>query len=453
MIKNKKISFSTTQIILFSFLITVLLGSLLLSLPISSATGEAVPYIDALFTATTSTCVTGLVTVTTATQWSTFGHVVILLLIQIGGLGVITIVSGLMLIFQKKMGIGDLLLVQDAFNLNTMSGLAKFIKSVVLGTFLIEGIGALLCMLVFVPEFGLSGIWISVFHSISAFCNAGMDIIGSNSLSAYATNPLINVVTSMLIVLGGMGFIVWWDVLRVIKGRTARKRKIFKYLTLHSKIAIVTTVALIFGGGALFLACEYNNPNTIAELSLFDKIQVSLFQSVTTRTAGFATIPQENLTSASSIISLILMFIGGSPVGTAGGVKTVTIVVLLCAAFATIKNKKQAAVFGRRVSSDSIRKAVTVVMTFSVVMFSSTILLSALTNVPVIDVLYETVSATATVGLSRNFTASLNVFGKLVIIATMYFGRVGPMSLALAIGNKGGNQNSVSEPIEDISIG
>ena len=453
MVKNKKFALSTTQVILLSFLITILLGSLLLALPISSADGKAVPYADALFTATTSTCVTGLVTLPTATTWSLFGQIVILLLIQIGGLGVITMLSGFMLMLHKKMSIGDRLLIQDAFNLNTMAGLAKFIKSVLLGTLIIEGCGAILYSFVFVPEFGAKGVWISVFNSVSAFCNAGIDIIGESSLCHYATHPLINLTTSFLIILGGIGYIVWWDVLRVVKSRTRRNRRIFQHLTLHSKIAIVATLILIFGGAALILICEYNNPATIGSMPWFDKLQVSVFQSITTRTAGFATIPQENLTGAASLVSLILMFIGGSPVGTAGGVKTVTIVVLLCSAFATIRNKKQATIFHRTVSGDSIRKAIAVVMMFLVVMLTSTLLLSVATNAPFIDVIYETVSATATVGLSRNLTPGLNLMGKLVIIFTMYFGRVGPISLAVALSRKSENQNAISEPTEEINIG
>ena len=226
-VMKKKFSLSTTQIILISFIITILLGSMLLALPISWASGVSVSFIDALFTATTSTCVTGLVTMPTFSTWSIFGQVVILVLIQIGGLGVITIMSGFMIMINKKMGIGDRLLIQDAFNLNTLAGLAKFIKSVLLGTLLIEGVGALLYMTVFVPEFGLRGVWISVFNSVSAFCNAGIDIIGENSLISYATNPMVNITTSLLIILGGIGYIVWWDVLRVIRSRTNKKQENF----------------------------------------------------------------------------------------------------------------------------------------------------------------------------------------------------------------------------------
>ena len=453
MVRKKKFTLSTTQIILLSFLVTILVGSALLALPISSADGEAVPYLDALFTATTSTCVTGLVTLPTVSTWSVFGQIVILLLIQIGGLGVITIMSGLMLLLNKKMGISDRLLIQDAFNLNTMSGLAKFVKNVLFGTLIIEGMGAMLYMIVFVPEFGARGIWISVFNSVSAFCNAGIDIIAENSLCNYATNPLVNIVTSTLIILGGLGYIVWWDVLRVVRSRSPQNRKVFRHLTLHSKIALTVTAILILGGALLIFAFEYANPLTIGEMSLFDKIQVSLFQSVTTRTAGFASVPQENLTNASTAISIILMMIGGSPVGTAGGMKTVTIAVLICSAFATIRNKRHATLFGRCVSGNSVKKAVAVMMTFLAICATSTVCLMATSNASALDVVYETVSATATVGLSRNLTATLNTFGKLIIIVTMYFGRVGPISFAVALGSKNESQNVISEPTEDISIG
>ena len=449
----KRIGFTTTQMILLSFLLVILLGSVLLALPISSSNGEAVPYIDALFTATTSTCVTGLVTLPTFSTWSVFGQVVILILIQVGGLGVITVMTGWMLLLNKKLGIGDRLLIQDAFNLNTMSGLVKFVKNVLFGTMIIEGIGALFYLFVFVPEFGAKGIWIAVFNSVSAFCNAGIDIIAENSLCDYATNPFMNAVTSALIILGGLGYIVWWDVLRVVKSRSPKNRKIFRHLTLHSKIAITVTAGLILAGAVLIFIFEYSNPLTIGEMSLFDKIQVAFFQSVTTRTAGFATVPQENLSNASAVVSVLLMLIGGSPVGTAGGMKTVTIAVLVCSAFATIRNKNSAALFHRRISDDSVKKAVSVVVMFLTICVVSTVLILATSSASVMDVVYETVSATATVGLSRNFTATLNTFGKIIIIMTMYFGRVGPISLAVALGRKNESQNVISEPTEDISIG
>ena len=447
--KNKKISLSTTQIIMLSFLIVILVGSLLLSLPVSAANGEAVPYLDALFTATTATCVTGLVTVPTVTTWSVFGQIVILILIQVGGLGVITIMSAVMILLHRRMGIGDRLLLQDAFNLNSLFGIVRFVKRVLLGTFLVEGVGALLYMTVFVPEFGARGIWISVFTSISAFCNAGIDIIAENSLCDYATNPVINIVTSLLIILSGIGYIVWWDVM----GLSGRKRRGFRNLSLHSKIAITTTLILIFGGGILIFLFEYNNPLTIGELPVFDKIQVSLFQSVTTRTAGFATVPQQNLTNTTSILCLLLMFIGGSPVGTAGGIKTVTFAVLVVSALATIQNKQEVSLFNRNISKQTVNKAVAVAMMSFAIMFTSTILLSAVTDADVLDVFFETVSATATVGLTRDLTPYLNSAGKAIIIGTMYLGRVGPISLALALNSHIKNQNIIKNPTENISVG
>lgn len=450
---KQKFHLSTTHIILLSFLVTILTGTLLLSLPISSADGNPAAFIDALFTATTSTCVTGLVVVPTVTSWSIFGQVVILMLIQIGGLGVITIMSGLMIMLHKKMGLGDRLLLQDAFNLNSLSGLIRFVRKVVVGTFIIEAVGALLYMTVFVPQFGAKGIWISVFTSVSAFCNAGIDIIAENSLCDYALNPVINIVTCSLIVFGGIGYIVWWDVLRVLKKSRTKKVKLFRDLTLHSKIAITTTLILIFVGAALIFIFEYSNPQTIKDYTLLQKIEVSLFQSITTRTAGFATVPQENLTNASAVVSLLLMFIGGSPVGTAGGIKTVTFSVLAASAFAAVRNKDNTEMFGRMLTKQAVSKAVAVSFMSFIIFFTATVLLSASTDASALDIVYETISATATVGLTRNLTPSLGSMGKLIIIITMYLGRVGPISLAVAFKRNKDNQSIVRNPIEEISVG
>ncbi len=451
--KKKRFALSTVQVIMLSFLITILVGSILLALPISSADGKAISYIDALFTATTSTCVTGLVTVPTVTTWSLFGQVVILILIQIGGLGVITIASGIMIALNKKMGLGDRILIQDAFNLNTLSGLVKFVKKVIVGTFIVEGFGALLYMTVFVPQFGLKGIWISVFTSISAFCNAGIDIISENSLCDYVMNPIVNAVTCILIILGGIGFVVWWDFARVLKNTKKINLRIFKKLTLHSKIVIWATGILIFAGAVAIFIFEYNNPSTMKDYSLFQKIQASFFQSVTTRTAGFATIPQQNLTNATSIVSLLLMFIGGSPVGTAGGVKTVTFAVIVVSAVCTIRNKRDVSLFNRTIPSYAVNKATAVICMSFIIMFASTVLLSAVTDASALDIIYETVSATATVGLTRNLTPMLNFWGKLIIITTMYLGRVGPISLAIAFKIKKESPNIIKNPTEDINVG
>lgn len=452
---KKKIYFklSTTQTIMLSFFLAIFVGSVVLALPISSASGESISYIDALFTATTSICVTGLVTLPTVSTWSLFGQIVILVLIQIGGLGIITIMSGLMISLHRKIGIEDRMLIQDAFNLNTLSGLVKFIKKVLIGTFVVEGAGALLYMTVFIPEYGARGIWISIFNSISAFCNAGIDIIAEDSLCKYALNPMVNIVTSILIILGGIGYIVWWDIIRVLKNRKFQKWRCFQHLTFHSKIALSVTGFLILAGAFGFFVFEYQNPLTMAGYSFTDKIQVALFQSVTTRTAGFATIPQQNLTNPSAIISLLLMFIGGSPVGTAGGIKTVTIMVLLVSAFTTIKNKEEVTLFHRAISKQAISKAVAVVSTSFMIMFTSTVLLAAVTNADALDIMYETVSATATVGLTRNLTPMLNIYGKIIIIITMYLGRVGPISLLIAFNTKKEKKNIVKYPIEEISVG
>ncbi|MBR2042904.1 MAG: potassium transporter KtrB [Clostridia bacterium] len=448
-----KYSLSTSHIIMLSFLVAILLGSVLLTLPISSSDGRWVPYIDALFTSTTATCVTGLVTLPTFSSWSVFGQVVILILIQMGGLGIITVMSGIMIAFHKKINLSDRLLIQDAFNLNSFSGIVRFVKKVLIGTFIIEGAGALLYMTVFIPQFGLRGIWISVFTSVSAFCNAGIDIIGDNSLINYVSNPVINIVTMLLIILGGIGYVLWWDVIRVSK--IVKKKGLIglKHLTLQSKLALAATLFLILIGALLFFIFEYNNPATIKDFSLFNKIQASLFQSVTTRTAGFATLPQEKLTNASSFVSIFLMFIGGSPIGTAGGVKTVTMLVLFAGAFSAITGKTETTLMGRSISRQILSKAMAVVSMSFITMLVSTVLLSACVDASALDILYETASATATVGLTRNLTPYLGDLGKLIIIITMYLGRVGPISLAIAFNIRKSNKNVIQNPFEEISVG
>lgn len=452
-LEKKKYAVSPVHIIMLSFLGAILIGSLLLSLPISAKGGRPIPYIDALFTATTSVCVTGLVTVPTVSAWSAFGHVVILLLIQIGGLGVVTCSAGVMLALQKKMGLSERLLLQDAFNLNTLSGLSAFVLRVIRGTFLVEGAGALCYMTVFVPRFGLRGVWISVFTAVSAFCNAGIDIMSENSLAEFATDPVVNFVTMALIVLGGIGFVVWWDVLRMLRRKRDSRVRFFSGLTLGSKLALSSTAVLIVGGALLFLLFEYQNPATFGRFSFPEKLQAALFQSVTTRTAGFASVPQKALTDGSVYTALVLMFIGGSPVGTAGGVKTVTVFVLAATAAASVKNRDGVSLFHRRIPPQTLKKAVAVVGMSFVIFSVSTLLLSAVTNAPLTDVLYETVSATATVGLTRDLTPHLPPAGKLIIIVTMYLGRVGPISLAVAFRLRRESENIVKNPEEDVSVG
>ena len=443
-------SFSSIQIVLFCFMFVIIIGSILLSLPVSSANGKAVSYIDALFTATTSTCVTGLVTVPTATTWSIFGQVVILIMIQIGGLGVITVVSGIMIALRRKVSLEDRMLIGDSLNLKSLEGMVRFVKKIISITFAIEGAGALLYMTVFIPEFGIKGVWISVFNSVSAFCNAGMDIIGENSLCDYAFNPLVNITTMLLIIYGGIGFVVFWDFEKLIK---SRKRKKLCFLSLHTKIVLSVTLFFIISGAVLFFIFEYNNPNTIKNCSLSEKIMLSLFQSVTTRTAGFQTFPQESFTNASSFVSMLLMFVGGSPIGTAGGIKTVTVFVLFACATSVIRNKRTVDVFGRQISADVIKKSVAVFATSFFIVIVSTVTLAAVSGGGVLDIMYETVSATATVGLSRSFTPALNLAGKICVIVTMYLGRVGPISLAFAFSTNKSKENIITNPVEEINIG
>ena len=308
-------------------------------------------------------------------------------------------------------------------------------------------------MTVFVPQYGWRGIWISVFNAVSAFCNAGIDIMSSDSLCPYALNPMVNLTTSLMVILGGIGYVVWWDVIRVSKSFPKKKLRCFNDLSLHSKIAVSSTVLFLIVGTAAFFIFEYNNPLTIGNMSLSDKIQVSFFQSMTTRTAGFASVPQQDLTNTSAVFSLLLMFIGGSPVGTAGGVKTVTIAVLFFSALSAIRNRDELSLFKRRISRQAVSKAVAVITVSFMIMFISTILLSAVTDADVIDIAYETVSASATVGLTRDLTPKLNLWGKIIIIVTMYLGRVGPISLLIAFKIKRTRNNIIKDPVEQINIG
>jgi trk system potassium uptake protein len=455
--KLKKIKFSTTQMIVFGFLAGILIGTALLMLPIATKPGETTTLIDALFTATTSICVTGLVTVNTLSHWTTFGHIVILILIQFGGLGVVTFTTTILLMMRKRITLRERLLIQEAYNLDTLRGLVRLTIKIIKGTLIVEGIGAVLYSIAFVPRFGFfSGIGRAIFNSVSAFCNAGMDLLGENSLAEYVASPLVNFTTMGLIILGGIGFPVWWDVITKIKKSVKDKlnfKTFARSLRLHTKIAIGTTILLIAFGTIIFFIMEYNNPGTIGNLNLGQKIMASMFQSVTTRTAGFLTVPQENLTSDSAFISIILMFIGGSPSGTAGGVKTVTIAMLFLAAYSIIRGKQDVELHRRRIEDFYIKKALAVILVSSTVLFISTVLLSVVEGGSFLDVLFETTSALATVGLTRGLTPSMSGLGKFIIIVTMYLGRIGPMSMALAFNIKAVKGNGKHLPGENISVG
>lgn len=451
--KQKATDFSTTRIIMLGFLLAILIGTALLMLPISHADGQKPSLVDVLFTSTSAVCVTGLLTLNTAATWSAFGQAVILVLIQIGGLGFITVTSGIFIILHKKMNMKNRMLIQDNFNLTGLSGGVRFIKNVIRGTLIAESIGALIYMTVFIPEYGARGIWISVFMAVSAFCNAGIDILGADSLCSYAANPTVNFVTCALVVFGGIGFIVWWDIINTVKKFRQQGLRAFRHLSLHTKIALSATAILIFGGWVLYLIFEYNNPLTIGNMSFGDKLMVSFFQSVTTRAAGFITVPQENLTNASIIISLPLMFIGGSPSGTAGGVKTVTAAVVIASVLSTIRNRKVVVLFGRTITKQAVRRAISVISVSFVTLIASMLLLAAVSEADFLAVLYEAAGAATTVGFSRGLTSQLDLWGKLIIIVTMYFGRIGPISLAVAFRMKKEKQNIITYPIEDVSVG
>ena len=423
------------RLIPLSFLVAILVGSLLLILPISSADGSWTDFVTALFTATTSVCVTGLTVVDTFSYWSTFGHVVILLLIQVGGFGIITVISMIMLLTQKKFSLGDRKMLQDSLNLDTDAGILKILSRIFKGTLSLELIGALLYSFVFIPEFGpVKGAWISVFNAISSFCNAGIDIIGPNSLKPYASNPYVLAITMFLIIFGGLGYVVWFDLAHVIR-RGVKSRftpvQIFKRFSEHTKLVLAVTFTLIATGWLVFFLAEYDNPLTLKDMSIVDKLVNSLFESVTLRTAGFATFSQAGITDISCVVAYILMFIGGSPIGTAGGIKTVTFFLALMGILTYIRSEDSNILFNRRVSDESMKKASVIVYVslFSVIVF--TLLLNATNPVTLQDALFEVISGLATVGLTMDLTSHLNTIGRLIIIVCMYLGRIGPISMAI----------------------
>lgn len=435
----KRKEFTTTRIIALGFLGAILFGTLLLMLPVSAQSGKGTNFVDSLFTATTSVCVTGLVTVPTFAHWSVFGQVVIAALAQVGGLGVITFTMLFLLVLRRRIGMKQRLLIQDAYNLDTIQGLVVLVKKVVKGTLVIEGVGALLYMIVFVPDFGVRGIFISIFNAISAFCNAGMDILGPDSLMPYVANPIINVTTMCLILLGGIGFPVWWNIIDILKQKRRKRRDMkvsFHHFSLHTKLVLFVSAFLIIVGAVCVFILEYNNPATLGQLPFWQKIQAAFFQSVTTRTAGFFTISQAALGKATALICCILMFIGGSPSGTAGGIKTTTAAILFLTVISIIKGRRDTEMFGRKVGDLVVRRALSVFgVSFSVLLVIA-IILAAVQPGDFIDCLYEVVSAIATVGLSRDFTAELTLAGRIIIIITMYIGRIGPISLALFFNSK-----------------
>lgn len=417
------------SLLFLMYLVVIAVGTILLCLPIATQQGVWTNPLDSAFTATSALCVTGLVTVTTWSHWSLFGQVVILLLIQLGGLGIMTASAALALMLKRRISMKDRLALAGERNALSVAGIVRLIKYILKATFLIEGVGAVLLAFQFIPQFGLAdGIWKSVFHSISAYCNAGFDILGDYSLAGYSSNVLVLLVISSLIVLGGIGFYVYRDVL---------EEKHFKKLSTHSKIVLSVTGGLLLGGTLLFLFLEWGNPETLGKLSFGEKLLNAFFQSTTTRTAGFFSISQGGLTQAGAVLTIILMFIGGSPAGTAGGVKTTTFLTAFLDAKAEVKSSEDVIVFKRRLSNEVRRKATSIIF-LAIVWCVGVSFLMMITDpdIAFVDSLYEVVSGFGTVGLTRGITPFLSAPGKLLIMISMIVGKLGPLTMFYAFTNK-----------------
>lgn len=420
---------SPAQIIVLGFLGIILFGAFLLMLPISSAEGESTSFIDSMFTATSAVCVTGLVVLDTGSYWSSFGKFVILSLIQVGGLGFMTITTFGAIIVGKKIGIKNRILIKESLGQEKIQGIVNLTKNIFLGTIIIELIGAVLLSTQFIPIFGIrDGIVKSIFHSISAFCNAGFDIMGNfASLTAFYSNTVINVTIMLLIIFGGLGFTVIFDCM------TNRK---LKRLSLHSKLALTVTAVLVVFGTIIILWLEYSNPETIGNMSMANKLKVSAFQAVSPRTAGFNTIDLAKLTDSSKFFTLILMFIGGSPASTAGGVKTTTVAVLILTMVAFVRNKDVEA-YGRRINYSIVNKAMTIiVIAFFIITLGAMFISIANPELEFMDILFEVVSAFGTVGLTLGITTKLTGISKFILILTMFAGRVGALTIVMALAGR-----------------
>lgn len=437
---------SNLQIIALGYFVMIMIGATLLTLPISSNSNEFTPFSDALFTSTSASCVTGLVVLDTAVHWSLFGQIVILSLIQIGGLGFMTIAFLFFILMKKRLGLRKREVLIDSINHDTLGGLVPFVKKIILGTLICESVGALLLMIRFIPEFGVSkGIYYSIFHSISAFCNAGFDLMGVkepySSLVSYSDDILVNVVIMSLITIGGIGFLVWNDVV------THKFR--FKRYRLHSKIVLLASLFLILIPAILFFFLEREN---LSKYSLTEQILRVFFDSISPRTAGFNTSDIGSLTQGGKLLTIILMFIGGSPGSTAGGIKTTTLVIILFTAFNVIRHNEHPAIFGRSLSSSLLRKSVCIlVINFSLTL-TGIFLIAAMQDINIIDIILETVSAIGTVGMSSGITRDLNIFSRYIIIFLMFCGRVGSMSFAIALLEKKAPP-PITYPEENIMIG
>lgn len=445
--KIKKRTLTTTRVIMLGFLIGAMLGAVCLMLPISLKEGANLEFVDAVFVAVSAICVTGLSTVNIGQTFSAFGQVILLLLIQFGGLGIVTFTTLVLLGLRRRITLTERILIQNAYNLDTLSGLVRLTMRIFKVTLCLEGMGAIGYMLVFVPEYGMKGIWYGIFHAVSAFCNAGIDLLGGNSFCDYTNNVLINITTVFLIIVSGLGFPVYWEIIRVFnvyrkKGERGYSRK----LNIHTRLVIIMTALLIVIGMALTILFEHDNPDTLGSLTWGNKLMAALFQSVTLRTAGFATIDQGFFRNSTCLVYIILMFIGGSPAGTAGGVKTVTVALLFASLVANIRGRNDVIILNRKIADEYIRRCVAIVFfSFSTLMVL-TVAILFIQNSDFLDTLYEMTSAIATVGLSRGLTGELNSVGKMIVSSAMYLGRIGPITLALAFNtNKSAGDASYAE--------
>ena len=458
-LKKRKRRWGALKIMVLGFMGIILLGALILMLPICNADGQWLNFVDALFTSCTCVCVTGLVTVVPAVQFTFLGKLVLLALIQIGGWGIIVCGMLFLLVLRRKISLNSRVLIHDYFSTDTVSGMVRMLIYVVKGTLIVESVGAVCLALHFIPEYGfLRGIWYGVFHAVSAFCNAGVDLLGDSSLAAYVGNPWINFVIMGLIITGGLGFWVWKDITKFLKNLFIKREGLEKSLrgmALHTKIVITMTVSLILAGVLFFAAAEWNNPETLGGLSSPEKAMAALFQSVTTRTAGFFTISQSALREASKFVSCVLMFVGGSPASTAGGMKTVTIAVVLLTCWSILRGHEDTECYKRKIDISTVRMGIAVVTVGMMLVAAGTTALSLLEpHVDLIDAMYEVVSAVGTVGLTADVTPHLGTVSKYIIIFLMYVGRIGPITRPLLMAAKLGRKNDKRTlPREHIVVG
>ena len=438
-----------TRTIALSFSGIILLGAILLHLPISSQTGEWTDFLTCVFTATSATCVTGLAKVDTVLHWTGFGQGVILVLIQLGGLGFVSLMTLVSLALRRRIGLSQRLVMASAFNLSNTSGVVRVVRHAIMGTFLVEGLGAVLLSTRFIPCFGLGkGLWFSVFHSISAFCNAGFDLMGEaygpfSSLAGFRTDPVVLLTIAALIVVGGLGFFVWEDVIH---------RKRWKYFSLYTKMVLVLTGALIALTLLVLLWFEWDNPATLGTMKPKDKLLNALFQSVTLRTAGFSTLDQVGLYDSSAVMCMVLMLIGGSSGSTAGGIKTVTAGVLLLTLWESLRGREEVVFRHRTIPQRRVLDAMTLTLSVLFLLVTGTMLISVWDGLSFLQVGFEVASALGTVGLSMGITTTLSSTSSLVLILCMYLGRVGILTFSIAFLTRR-TESKLHYPTIDIMIG